>query len=48
MLPRRDLLTGAHPEAQGFQASEDSHLLVLRQELYPGDLPGQAYAEALR
>ena len=38
---------GAYPQAQGVQACEDPHLLLLRQELHPGDLPGQAHAEAL-
>ena len=46
MFPRRGRAAGAHPQAQGVQASEDAHLLLLRQELHPGDLPGQAHAEA--
>ena len=48
MLPRRTISARAYPQAQGVQALEDPHLLLLRQELHPGDLPGQAHAEARR
>lgn len=48
MLRRRSLATRPHPEAQGEQAPEDAHLSILRQELHPGDVPRQTYAETRR
>lgn len=45
MLLRRAQPARAHTEAQGVQAPQDAHLPVLRQELHPGDLSGQAHAE---
>ena len=46
VLPRRGLLARTHPQAQGVEAPEDAHLLLLWQELHSGDLPGEAHAEA--
>lgn len=48
VLLRRAQPPRAHTQAQGVQAPKDSHMPVLRQELHPGDLPGQAHAEARR
>lgn len=46
MLLRRAQSPRAHTEAQGVKAPENAHLPVLRQELHPGDLFSEAYAEA--
>ena len=47
VLYRRERPLGSHPQAQGVQAPQDSHLRVLRQKLHPGDLSSQTHAEAL-
>ena len=46
MFPRRAGPARAHPQAQGVQAPKDTHLFLLWQVLHPGDLLGQAHAEA--
>lgn len=48
MLHRRDRTARAHTKAQGFQALEDTHLPILRQIVYAGNVPVQAHAKACR
>lgn len=46
VFQRRTVPTGAHPQAQGEQTSQDTHMPILRQELYAGNVFEQAYAKA--
>ena len=48
VLHRRNGPPRTHSQAQRIQASQDSHLPVLRQVLHAGDLPPEAHAEARR
>ena len=48
MFHRRERPAGPHPQTQGVETPQDPHLPVLRQELHPGDVPGQAHAETQR
>ena len=48
VLHRRERPARPHSQTQGVETPQDPHLPVLREELHPGNLLGQAHAEAQR